>query len=75
MSSTHAEAIASVPHPVAVGRSLKPNPGSEGATTWKAGAPRSLGSASASMMSTNSATLPGQPWVMTSGTASGRGER
>src|SRR5690606_20199081 len=54
---------------------LKPNPGRDGTTTWNAGAPAAVGSASSSTRWTNSAMLPGQPCVSRSGAASGRGER
>jgi hypothetical protein len=48
--------------------SEKPNPGSDGQTTWKS-------SDSGPSTFSNSTTDPGQPWVITSGRASGRGER
>ncbi len=56
----------------------KPCPGTDGATTWNASAgsaPYDRGSVSGPMISRNSATEPGQPWVRINGSASGSGER
>ena len=53
-------------------------PGSDGAITWKASAgspPCARGSVSGPITSRNSTTEPGQPWLMSSGSASGSGER
>ena len=61
-----------VPHPGPAGLPLNPNPGSVGHTTWNASlalAPNATGSVSGSMTLPNSTTEPGQPCVMTSGTA------
>ena len=55
-----------------------PKPGSEGATTWNASAaspPCRVGSVSGSITLWNSTIDPGQPWVISSGIASGCGER
>src|SRR5690606_16970633 len=59
-------------------RRREPNPGSEGTTTWNASAgspPWRRGSASGPTTSSISTTEPGQPWVTTSGSESGSGER
>jgi hypothetical protein len=58
--------------------SLKPYPGSDGATTWKASAgspPCAAGSLSGPITFMNSTVDPGQPCVITSGKAFGSGER
>ena len=50
----------------------------DGATTWKASSARppwATGSVRGPMIFVNSAMEPGQPWVMTSGSASGCGDR
>jgi hypothetical protein len=63
---------------VVVGLPEKPNPGSDGATTWKASAaspPWAVGSVSGSITLWNSTIEPGQPWETSSGIASGCGER
>lgn len=52
-----------------------PKPGSDGMTTWKAGASGSVGSVSGAITSRYSSTEPGQPWVSTSAVASGRDDR
>jgi hypothetical protein len=45
-----------------------PNPDSDGATTWNASA-ESGGSTNGPITFANSATDPGQPWVIISGSA------
>ena len=55
-----------------------PWPGSDGTTTWKASAgspPWARGSVRGPISSRNSTTDPGQPWISSSGVASGSGER
>ena len=67
-----------MPQPVRVGLPLKPNPGSDGHTTWNASdadPPWATGSVSGPMTFRNSSTEPGQPCVMTSGTAPASGDR
>ena len=67
-----------VPQPGRVGLPLKPKPGSDGQTTWKASSglpPCATGSVSGPMTLKNSTTDPGQPCVKTSGVAVGSGER
>ena len=67
-----------LPRPRVDGLLLNPYPGSDGHTTWNASAaspPCATGSVKGPSTSRNSTTEPGQPWVMTSGTASGSGER
>jgi hypothetical protein len=57
---------------------LKPYPGSEGHTTWNASAafpPKATGSVSGPMTFPNSTMEPGQPCVMTSGSAPSSAER
>jgi hypothetical protein len=54
------------------------NPGSDGAITWNASAaspPWATGSVNGSITLWNSTIDPGQPWVISSGIASGCGER
>ena len=78
MSVIQASAIRSIPQPTRVGLSLKPNPGTDGQTTWKASAaspPCAVGSVSGPRTFRNSTIEPGQPWVMTSGRASSCGDR
>ena len=70
MSSANTSAILPTPHPVVPGLPEKPNPGSDGATTWNASAaspPNLVGSVNGSMILWNSTIEPGQPWVMISG--------
>ena len=65
-------------HPVADGLPLNPYPGSDGTTTSNASAaspPCAGGSVSGPRTCSNSRNDPGQPWVITSGTAPGCGER
>lgn len=72
MIDAHAAAMRSTPQPVRPGLSLKPYPGSDGQTTWKASkgsAPYASGSLSGPMTSRSSTIDPGHPWVGTRGTA------
>ena len=65
-------------HPRVRGGSENPWPGREGTTTWQASSarpPNAVGSVSRGMTSRNSTTDPGQPWVSSSGKASGWGDR
>ena len=67
-----------MPQPGRVGLSLKPKPGSEGHTTWNASEgspPWALGSVSGPITFRNSTIEPGQPCVITSGSASAWGDR
>ncbi len=67
-----------MPHPGRVGLSLKPYPGNDGQTMWKASAaspPWAMGSVSGPMTLRNSMIEPGQPCVMMSGRASACWER
>jgi hypothetical protein len=68
----------STPQPVVVGLPENPNPGSVGQITWKASLawpPCRVGSVSGSITLWNSTIDPGHPWVITSGLASGCGDR
>ena len=79
MSVAHASATRRGPQPRSCGRARRTrSPGSTGTTTWNASAgspPWARGSDSGPMISRNSTTEPGQPWVTISGSASGSGER
>ncbi len=73
----HSAAVFCTDQPAVVGRWLKPKPGSDGTTTWKASAgspPWAAGLRKGSMTSRNSTIEPGQPWVRISGRAFGSGE-
>ena len=74
----HAKQEWEIFQPVAVGLPEKPNPGSDGHTTWKASSARppcAVGSVSGPMTLPNSTTDPGHPCVRTRGNASSCGER
>ncbi len=78
MSVIQAAAIRCTFQPGWAGLPLKPYPGSEGHTTWKASAaspPCAVGSDSGAITFRNSTIDPGQPWVRISGSASACGER
>ena len=78
MSTPNASPIRLGAQPVVGAGPEKPNPGRDGATTWNASAgspPCARGSVSGPTTSRNSAIDPGQPWLRTSGSASGSGER
>ena len=66
-----------LPHPSVAGVE-KPYPGSDGITTskaWAGSPPWLRGSVSGPMTRRNSTGELGQPWIMSSGVASGSGER
>lgn len=72
MRVAQAAAMRALVQPVVSGRSEKPNPGSEGTTTWKASCglpPCAVGSVRGPIAFTNSTKEPGQPWVRMSGVA------
>ena len=75
--SNQASAILIGPQPVDDGFSEYPNPGSDGTTTWNASAaspPCAIGSASGPTTFSISTTEPGQPCVMSSGSAPSCGD-
>ncbi len=78
MSSAQTRPMRARVQPVSCTGPENPNPGRAGMITWKASAgspPCAPGSVSGPMTSRNSAIEPGQPWVSSSGTASGAAER
>ena len=78
MSCAHASAVRTVPQPVIAGLAENPKPGKDGQTTWNASSaepPWSVGSVSGPITFWNSVNEPGQPWVMTNGSAFTCGER